>query len=71
MMPLRRLYYIDETGQDAASTVFIVVAVVSAEEQEELRDRLIQIENAAETGRRKWPSRARPSAPISGTYASE
>jgi hypothetical protein len=31
-----------------------VVAVVNAEEQEKLRDALIEIENAVETGRRKW-----------------
>jgi len=54
-MPIKKLYcYVDETGQDAAARVFIVVAIVSAEEQEKLRDALIRIESAAGTGRRKW-----------------
>jgi hypothetical protein len=54
-MPVQKLYcYVDETGQDVPSTVFIVVAVVSAEEQERLRERLVQIEGVAGTGRRKW-----------------
>jgi hypothetical protein len=54
-MPIQKLYcYVDETGQDSASTVFIVVAVVSAKEQEQLREALIQAENTAETGHRKW-----------------
>jgi hypothetical protein len=57
---LKKLYcYVDETGQDAASRVFIVVAVVSAEDQEKLRDAIIEIENTAETGRRKW-DKSRP-----------
>jgi len=46
--------YVDETGQDDASNVFIVVAVVSAEEQDGLRVALMDIERAAGTGHRKW-----------------
>jgi hypothetical protein len=43
--PKEKLYcYVDETGQDAASTVFVVVAVVSAEEQDALRQALMEIE---------------------------
>jgi hypothetical protein len=45
---------VDETGQDAASDVFIVVAVVSADEQEPLRQALMDIEYLAGTGCRKW-----------------
>lgn len=55
-MPQRRkIYcYVDETGQDAASAVFVVVAVTSAGEQDKIRRALIEIEEAAGTGRRKW-----------------
>jgi hypothetical protein len=53
--PKDKLYcYVDETGQDAASTVFVVVAVVSAEEQDGLRRALMKIEEDAGTGSRKW-----------------
>ena len=53
--PRQKLYcYVDETGQDATSTVFVVVAVVTAKEQEELRRALTEIEHAAGTGHRKW-----------------
>jgi len=53
--PRQKLYcYVDETGQDAASAAFVVVAVVSDDEQDALRHALIDIEQAAGTGRRKW-----------------
>jgi len=57
MTPSRKekLYcYVDETGQDPTSSVFVVVVVVGAENQEALRQTLMNIEDAAETGRRKW-----------------
>jgi hypothetical protein len=51
----QKLYcYVDETGQDATATFFAVVAVVSADEQEQLRQALIDIEREAGTGQRKW-----------------
>lgn len=51
----KKLYcYVDETGQDAGSEIFVVVAVVSAQEQEVLRRELISIEQKAKTGHRKW-----------------
>lgn len=54
-MPFQKLYcYVDETGQDAASSVFVVVAVVTEREQEKLRGSLIEIEGEAGTGHRKW-----------------
>jgi hypothetical protein len=50
-----KLYcYVDETGQDAASDIFVVVAVVTAREQEPLRQALMDVEHLAGTGRRKW-----------------
>jgi hypothetical protein len=50
-----KLYcYIDETGQDDASSMFIVVAVISVQEQEPLREALVRIEKEAGTGGRKW-----------------
>jgi hypothetical protein len=51
----QKLYcYVDETGQDDASRVFVVVAVVSADDQERFREALTEIERAAGTGNRKW-----------------
>lgn len=52
---MQKLYcYVDETGQDAGSQFFIVVAIVSSNDQHILRERLIQIEKKAKTGHRKW-----------------
>ena len=52
---MQKLYcYVDETGQDAISQFFIVVAVVSGDDQHILREQLIQIEKKAKTGHRKW-----------------
>jgi hypothetical protein len=54
-MPRQKLYcYIDESGQDDASSVFAVVAVVSDREQEEFRKALMDIERAAGTVEHKW-----------------
>jgi len=51
---MQRLYcYVDEIGQDAASNIFVVVAVVNDQEQEPLRQALMEIEHLAETGYRK------------------
>ena len=59
--PIQKLYcYVDETGQDAASKIFVVVAVVSARDQDRMRDFLAQIEQRAGTGHRKW-HKSRPS----------
>jgi Protein of unknown function (DUF3800) len=54
-MPRQKLYcYIDESGQDDASRVFVVVAVVSEREQDEFRRALMDIEWAAGTVEHKW-----------------
>ncbi len=51
----QKLYcYIDETGQDAGSEFFIVVAVVSDREQNLLRSQLLEVESQAKIGQRKW-----------------
>jgi hypothetical protein len=51
----RKLYcYVDETGQNDVSSAFVVVAVVSEREQEELREALVTIENASDTNHLKW-----------------
>jgi Protein of unknown function (DUF3800) len=53
--PKQKLYcYVDETGQDKTSSLFIVVAIVSAAEQDRLRETLVEIEREAGTGARKW-----------------
>lgn len=46
--------YVDETGQDAGSEFFIVVAMISDKEQETLRQALLNIESQAGTGQLKW-----------------
>ena len=46
--------YVDETGQDASSEFFLVVAVVNDQDQQDFRDQLTAIEKHAKTGRRKW-----------------
>jgi len=52
---VQKLYcYVDETGQDAASDIFVVVAVVSAAEQEPFRQALMDIEHLAGIGQVKW-----------------
>lgn len=52
---MQKLYcYVDETGQDARSNVFIVVAVVSEEEQSPLRQKLIDAEQTSGIGISKW-----------------
>src|SRR6202044_936986 len=54
-MPKQKLYcYVDETGQDTASNVFIVVAVLSDRDQENLRAAPIEIAQQAGVGRSKW-----------------
>jgi len=52
---VQKLYcYVDETGQDAASNIFVVVAVVNDQEQERLRQALTDIEHLAGIGHGKW-----------------
>jgi len=52
---MQKIYcYVDETGQDAGSKFFIVVAVVNNKEQQILRDTLVSIESLAGTGQLKW-----------------
>ena len=52
---MQKLYcYMDETGQDAASNIFVVVAVVNAQEHQPLRQVLMEVEHLAGTGYRKW-----------------
>lgn len=52
---MRPLYvYVDESGQDPLSEVFVVVAVVSADDQTSLRNALLAIESEARTHGLKW-----------------
>ena len=52
---MQKLYcYVDESGQDPLSEIFIVVAVVSSRDQEFLRTELSTVESMAKTGHRKW-----------------
>jgi hypothetical protein len=56
MQKRQKIYvYVDESGQDDASKVFIVVAVgVFGNERNILENTVIQLEDAMHTGRRKW-----------------
>lgn len=55
MKKTEKLYvYVDESGQDATSRFFVVVAVISREEQENFRQELLRIEDLSGTGRKKW-----------------
>ncbi|MEK9165526.1 MAG: DUF3800 domain-containing protein [Patescibacteria group bacterium] len=46
--------YVDETGQDPRSDIFIVVAVIDDTEQNFLRCQLKNIEASIKIGKRKW-----------------
>jgi Protein of unknown function (DUF3800) len=51
----QKLYcFIDETGQDDRSQVFIVVAVISDSAQQELKEALLQMEQQTKLGAKKW-----------------
>lgn len=52
---MQKLYcYVDESGQDAASDVFVVVAVIGTQGQDTFRQQCLAIEHEASTGNRKW-----------------
>ena len=52
---MQKLYcYVDETGQDPKSEVFIVVAVISSNDQAYIRKQLTDIEDIAKTHKLKW-----------------
>ena len=52
---MQKLYcYVDESGQDAASAFFIVVAVITEGDQQSIREHLERIERNAGTNRKKW-----------------
>jgi hypothetical protein len=55
-MPKRKkIYvYVDESGQDRRSEHFIVVAVVTDKNQEDLRLELLSVEEEAQTNKMKW-----------------
>ena len=52
---MQKLYcYVDETGQDPTSEFFIVVAVISEQDQDFFRNELITAEQFAQTNQLKW-----------------
>ena len=52
---IQKLYcYVDETGQDARSNVFIVAAVVGEQEQNEVRQQILKAEQESGIGLSKW-----------------
>jgi len=46
--------FVDESGQDDLSPFFVVVAVLITKDPEGIRTKLIDIEQTAKTGRKKW-----------------
>lgn len=51
----KRLYcYVDETGQDAGSNFFVVVSIVSGDEQNKIRNELLKVEENSKVHARKW-----------------
>ncbi len=52
---IQKLYcYVDETGQDSGSNFFVVVSIVSGEEQNQVRNKLLEIEESNKVHARKW-----------------
>lgn len=52
---MQKIYcYVDESGQDVGSAFFVVVVVISFQDQGILRQELTEIEKVAKTGGRKW-----------------
>lgn len=51
----QKLYcYVDESGQDVGSRFFVVVSIVSGEEQNQVRNKLLEIEESNKVHARKW-----------------
>lgn len=51
----QKLYcYVDETGQDASSEFFIVVAVITEGDQQHLNQDLLLAEHTTKIGEKKW-----------------
>ena len=46
--------FVDETGQDTRSDYFIVVTIVSAGDQNAIKDALVRIEQQSKLGGKKW-----------------
>ncbi len=57
----KKLYcYVDETGQDAGSKLFVIVSVVSGEEQGIIRNQLEKMEQDTKIGIKKWHTSRSP-----------
>ena len=55
MTKKQKLYcYVDETGQDPGADYFIVVAIVSEQEQFILKEKLVEVETDTKVGSKKW-----------------
>lgn len=55
MSKRQKIYvYVDESGQDDLSKIFVVVSVVTISNQEQLREELLQVESDANTHALKW-----------------
>lgn len=55
MKTKQKLYcYVDESGQDTKSDIFVVVAVVNDKNQDAVRDKLLQLEKQTKIKAMKW-----------------
>lgn len=56
----QKLYcYVDESGQDTRGALFVVAAVIAAEDRERVRDLLRLIEHESGKAKRKWTKATR------------
>ena len=54
-LKVQKLYcYVDESGQDTKSDIFVVVVVANDKNQAEIRNQLFQLERQTKIGKRKW-----------------
>jgi hypothetical protein len=51
--------YVDESGQDTRGALFVVAAVIAAEDREQVRDLLRSIERNSGKAKRKWTKATR------------
>ncbi len=58
---IKKLYvYVDETGQDSGSNFFVVVNVISENDQEAIRIKLRELEKETKVGLKKWQKSRSP-----------
>lgn len=55
MVKKEKIYcYVDESGQDIKSEIFVVVAVLASKDRNELQNEVIRVEEKTKVFKRKW-----------------